>query len=119
MRAQDHHAASVQQAPGRHHHWRVLQGHDGRLGTTTTENLFKWRETRRRPGFEKTRMSSMSIPEQECFDNAVLMVAMVRLAWSWPRAMGERGHRAGSRPTTSPLHETPHRPAPSHEAVQG
>jgi ketol-acid reductoisomerase len=40
-------------------------------------------------------------PEQEYFDNAVLMVAMVRLAWSWPTGH-ERGHRASSRPTTSP-----------------
>ena len=41
-------------------------------------NLLKWRAETAETGFEKTPAGSMAIPEQEYFDNAVLMVAMVK-----------------------------------------
>merc|ERR1719267_416641 len=42
------------------------------------KNLLKWREETAQTGFEKTPAGSMDIKEQEYFDNAVLMVAMVK-----------------------------------------
>merc|ERR1719409_2651471 len=41
-------------------------------------NLLKWRAETAETGFERTPAGSMHIPEQEYFDNAVLMVAMVK-----------------------------------------
>mmetsp|Transcript_6265 Transcript_6265/g.14359 ORF Transcript_6265/g.14359 Transcript_6265/m.14359 type:complete len:504 (+) Transcript_6265:97-1608(+) len=41
-------------------------------------NLLKWRSETAETNFEKTPAGSMDIPEQEYFDNAVLMVAMVK-----------------------------------------
>merc|ERR1719210_1446343 len=41
-------------------------------------NLLKWRAETAETGFEKTPVGSMTIPEQEYFDNALLMVAMIR-----------------------------------------
>merc|ERR1719408_655940 len=41
-------------------------------------NLLKWRAETAETGFEKTPAGSMHIPEQEYFDNAVVMVAMVK-----------------------------------------
>jgi len=41
-------------------------------------NLLKWRAETSETGFEKTPAGPMTIPEQEYFDNAVLMVAMCK-----------------------------------------
>merc|ERR1719434_591108 len=41
-------------------------------------NLLKWRAETAETGFEKTPAGPMVISEQEYFDNAVLMVAMVK-----------------------------------------
>ena len=41
-------------------------------------DLKKWRALTAETGFEKTPAGKMDIPEQEYFDNAVLMVAMVK-----------------------------------------
>lgn len=41
-------------------------------------NLLKWRAETGETGFEKTPAGEMHIPEQEYFDNAVLMVAMCK-----------------------------------------
>jgi len=41
-------------------------------------NLLKWRAETAETGFEKTPAGTMNIPEQEYFDNAVLMVAMCK-----------------------------------------
>ena len=40
--------------------------------------LLRWRAETAETGFEKTPAGSMEIAEQEYFDNAVLMVAMVK-----------------------------------------
>jgi len=42
------------------------------------KNLLTWRAATAETGFEKTPAGSMTIPEQEYFDNAVLMVAMCK-----------------------------------------
>jgi len=42
------------------------------------ENLLKWRAETGETAFEKTPAGSMNIPEQEYFDNAVLMIAFVK-----------------------------------------
>merc|ERR1719389_1394018 len=71
------------------------------------KNLLKWRQETAETGFEKTPAGSMAIPEQEYFDNAVLMVAMckagVELAFE---AMVEVGMKPESAYYES-LHETP------------
>merc|ERR1719378_1605442 len=41
-------------------------------------NLLKWRAETAETGFEKTPATDAHIPEQEYFDNAILMVAMVK-----------------------------------------
>jgi len=41
-------------------------------------NLLKWRQETAESGFEKTPAGAMNISEQEYFDNAVLMVAMIK-----------------------------------------
>merc|ERR1719487_75040 len=70
-------------------------------------NLLKWRAETAETGFEKTAAGSMAISEQEYFDNAVLMVAMVKagveLAFD---AMVEVGMKPESAYYES-LHETP------------
>merc|ERR1719460_3287792 len=70
-------------------------------------NLHKWRAETAETGFEKTPAGAMAIPEQEYFDNAVLMVAMVKagveLAFD---AMVEVGMKPESAYYES-LHETP------------
>lgn len=43
-------------------------------------NLLKWRQETAETGFEKTPAGSMQIKEQEYFDNAILMVAMIKAA---------------------------------------
>merc|ERR1712054_418067 len=58
-------------------------------------------------GFEKTPAGSMAIPEQEYFDNAVLMVAMVRAGVELAfEAMVNVGMKPESAYYES-LHETP------------
>jgi len=70
-------------------------------------NLLKWRAETAETGFEKTPAGSMDIPEQEYFDNAVVMVAMckagVELAF-------EEMVNVGIKPESAyyeSLHETP------------
>ena len=43
------------------------------------KNLLTWRAETAETGFEKTPAGDVNIPEQEYFDNAVLMVAMVKV----------------------------------------
>merc|ERR1711937_196169 len=70
-------------------------------------NLLKWRAETAETGFEKTPAGSMEIPEQEYFDNAVLMVAMIRagveLAYEEMVAVGIKPESA----YYESLHETP------------
>merc|ERR1719408_736906 len=70
-------------------------------------NLLKWRAETAETGFEKTPAGSMNIPEQEYFDNAVLMVAMVKagveLAFEEMVAVGIKPESA----YYESLHETP------------
>ncbi len=42
------------------------------------ERLLTWREETGETAFEQTKAGSMEIPEQEYFDNAILMVAMIK-----------------------------------------
>lgn len=70
-------------------------------------NLLKWRAETAETGFEKTPAGSMQIPEQEYFDNALVMVAMckagVELAF-------EEMVNVGLKPESAyyeSLHETP------------
>ena len=42
------------------------------------ENLLKWRAATAETGFEKTPAGDMEIAEQEYFDNAVVMVSMIK-----------------------------------------
>ena len=71
------------------------------------ENLLKWRSETGKTAFEKTKISSKSIDEQEFFDNGILMVAFVRagveLAFD---TMIEAGIKDESAYYES-LHETP------------
>jgi ketol-acid reductoisomerase len=71
------------------------------------KNLLKWRAETAETGFEKTPAGNMDIPEQEYFDNAVLMVAMVRagveLAFEALVAVGMKPESA----YYESLHETP------------
>ena len=71
------------------------------------KNLLKWREETGETAFEKTPAGSMEITEQEYFDNAVLMVAMIKagveLAFETMTASGIKPESA----YYESLHETP------------
>jgi len=70
-------------------------------------NLLKWRAETAETGFEKTPAGSMAIPEQEYFDNAVLMVAMVKAG---VELAFEEMVKVGMKPESAyyeSLHETP------------
>jgi ketol-acid reductoisomerase len=71
------------------------------------KNLLAWREATGASAFEKTPAGSMEISEQEYFDNAVLMVAMVKagveLAFETMTASGIKAESA----YYESLHETP------------
>merc|ERR1712137_523707 len=70
-------------------------------------NLLKWREETAETGFEKTPAGAMDIAEQEYFDNAVLMVAMIRAGVELAfEAMVDVGMKPESAYYES-LHETP------------
>merc|ERR1712217_975477 len=70
-------------------------------------NLLKWRAETAETGFEKTPAGDMAIPEQEYFDNAVLMVAMVKAGVELAfEAMVNVGMKPESAYYES-LHETP------------
>mmetsp|Transcript_11196 Transcript_11196/g.25490 ORF Transcript_11196/g.25490 Transcript_11196/m.25490 type:complete len:507 (-) Transcript_11196:45-1565(-) len=70
-------------------------------------NLLKWRAETGESAFEKTPAGSMDIKEQEYFDNAVLMVAMIKagveLAFEEMVAVGMKPESA----YYESLHETP------------
>merc|ERR1740117_2599623 len=70
-------------------------------------NLLKWRAATAETGFEKTPAGAQDIPEQEYFDNGVLMVAMVKagveLAFEQMTAVGIKAESA----YYESLHETP------------
>merc|ERR1711937_873526 len=71
------------------------------------KNLLKWRAETAETGFEKTPAGSMHIPEQEYFDNAVVMVAMVKAGVELAfEAMVDVGMKPESAYYES-LHETP------------
>jgi len=70
-------------------------------------NLLKWREETAQTGFEKTPAGSMEISEQEYFDNAILMVAMIKAG---VELAFEEMVNAGMKPESAyyeSLHETP------------
>jgi len=70
-------------------------------------NLLKWRAETAETGFEKTPAGDMNITEQEYFDNAVLMVAMVKAGVELAfEAMVNVGMKPESAYYES-LHETP------------
>mmetsp|Transcript_38900 Transcript_38900/g.60618 ORF Transcript_38900/g.60618 Transcript_38900/m.60618 type:complete len:508 (-) Transcript_38900:243-1766(-) len=70
-------------------------------------NLLKWRAETAESGFEKTPAGDMHIPEQEYFDNAILMVAMVKAGVELAfEEMVNVGIKAESAYYES-LHETP------------
>merc|ERR1719163_2637533 len=70
-------------------------------------NLLKWRAETAETNFEKTPAGSMNIPEQEYFDNAVVMVAMIRAGVELAfEEMVNVGIKAESAYYES-LHETP------------
>merc|ERR1719183_2954876 len=70
-------------------------------------NLLRWREETAETGFEKTPAGDMHITEQEYFDNALVMVAMIRagveLAFEEMVAVGMKPESA----YYESLHETP------------
>merc|ERR1719440_740752 len=70
-------------------------------------NLLKWRAETAETNFEKTPAGDMHIPEQEYFDNAVVMVAMIKagveLAFEEMVAVGMKPESA----YYESLHETP------------
>lgn len=70
-------------------------------------NLLKWRAATAETGFEKTPAGTMNIPEQEYFDNAIVMVAMckagVELAFEEMVSVGLKPESA----YYESLHETP------------
>merc|ERR1712190_568664 len=70
-------------------------------------NLLKWRAETGETGFEKTPAGDMFISEQEYFDNALLMVAMIKagveLAFEEMCAVGMKQESA----YYESLHETP------------
>jgi len=70
-------------------------------------NLLKWREETQESGFEKTPAGEMEIPEQEYFDNALVMVAMVKAG---VELAYEEMVNVGMKPESAyyeSLHETP------------
>jgi ketol-acid reductoisomerase len=71
------------------------------------KNLLTWRAETAETGFEKTPAGDVNIPEQEYFDNAVLMVAMVKagveLAFEEMVCVGMKPESA----YYESLHETP------------
>jgi ketol-acid reductoisomerase len=70
-------------------------------------DLLKWRAETAETNFEKTPAGSMEIPEQEYFDNAVLMVAMVKAG---VELAFEEMVNVGIKPESAyyeSLHETP------------
>lgn len=71
------------------------------------DNLLRWRAETAETGFEQTPAQDAEIPEQEYFDNAILMVAMVRagveLAFEEMVAVGMKPESA----YYESLHETP------------
>merc|ERR1712010_107972 len=70
-------------------------------------NLLKWRAETAETNFEKTPAGDMDIAEQEYFDNAVLMVAMVKAGVELAfEAMVDVGMKPESAYYES-LHETP------------
>jgi ketol-acid reductoisomerase len=70
-------------------------------------NLLKWRQETAETNFEKTPAGAMDISEQEYFDNAILMVAMIRAGVELAfEAMVEVGMKPESAYYES-LHETP------------
>merc|ERR1712039_748277 len=70
-------------------------------------NLLKWRAATAETGFEKTPAGDMEITEQEYFDNAVLMVAMIKAGVELAfEAMVDVGMKPESAYYES-LHETP------------
>merc|ERR1719487_1137633 len=71
------------------------------------KNLLKWREDTAQTGFEKTPAGDVHIPEQEYFDNAVLMVAMLKAG---VELAFEEMVNVGMKPESAyyeSLHETP------------
>merc|ERR1719171_1865057 len=71
------------------------------------KNLLAWRAETAESPFEKTPAGSMNIPEQEYFDNAVLMVAMVKAG---VELAFEEMVNVGIKPESAyyeSLHETP------------
>ena len=71
------------------------------------ENLLKWRAETAETNFEKEPAGDVDIPEQEYFDNAVLMVAMVKAGVELAfEAMVDVGMKPESAYYES-LHETP------------
>jgi len=70
-------------------------------------NLLKWRQETAETGFEKTPAGSMQIKEQEYFDNAILMVAMIKAG---VELAFEEMVKVGMKPESAyyeSLHETP------------
>merc|ERR1740121_2653553 len=70
-------------------------------------NLLKWRAATAETNFEKTLAGSMEIKEQEYFDNAVLMVAMIKAG---VELAFEEMVKVGMKPESAyyeSLHETP------------
>ncbi|CAK9097939.1 Ketol-acid reductoisomerase (NADP(+)) (KARI) (Acetohydroxy-acid isomeroreductase) (AHIR) (Alpha-keto-beta-hydroxylacyl reductoisomerase) (Ketol-acid reductoisomerase type 2) (Ketol-acid reductoisomerase type II) [Durusdinium trenchii] len=70
-------------------------------------NLLKWRQETAETGFEKTPAGNMQIKEQEYFDHAVLMVAMIKAG---VELAFEEMVKVGMKPESAyyeSLHETP------------
>merc|ERR1719160_1974109 len=70
-------------------------------------NLLKWRAETAETNFEKSAAGTMQIPEQEYFDNGVLMVAMVKAG---VELAFEEMVNVGIKPESAyyeSLHETP------------
>jgi len=71
------------------------------------KNLLKWREETAHSGFEKTPAGSVDIPEQEYFDHAIVMVAMIKAG---VELAYEEMVNVGMKPESAyyeSLHETP------------
>merc|ERR1719504_152306 len=70
-------------------------------------NLLKWREETGQTGFERTPAGNMEISDQEYFDNALVMVAMIKAGVELAfEAMVDVGMKPESAYYES-LHETP------------
>ena len=70
-------------------------------------NLFTWREETGQTAFEKAALTDAEIPEQEYFDNGILMIAMVKAGVELAfEIMVESGMKPESAYYES-LHETP------------